>query len=231
MSAHVIASGKKPTRPLIPEDANCVCHLWVNGGSLVDTKGNTWIEAGAVPRVAASQIFGGSIAFEGLGPFSLSDYFYSPSSDYLSVSSDFIMTWVFDDSSCVVSSWGDAVLLHHTPYPSSAGYWFGNQTNIPGHLWMYGAGFGATFSSDTPGVHVLSFGISGGSTRLAKWDNGTPAAPAGSGAPWQPTGVTAYLGNVGAVSSPWGGKLYEMYVTTTPASAGAMDAIHAAIMS
>lgn len=219
--------------PLLLDDANTACHLWVSNGVLVDTKGSVWNEVGACTRYSIADLgFGSGVQAEGVGNFSIANYFITPAgANFLNpATSGFILTII---SSGQLNNCG--VVLDHMS-PGSSGYDIANLTT------MYSGNWGYIGTAPAPGlpttVHVLSYAITSANSAMQKVDlNAAAVLTEQSGftlSNLTPPGSTkASLGRMLPTSDTqvYQGKFFELRLQNgvTPTTA-VLDAIHNSVM-
>lgn len=215
--------------PLLPDDANTVCHLWVSGGALIDTKGNAWSEVGSVPRSPKADLgLGTGLQAEGVGPFSASNYFITSGvADYLNppLATGFFVTTIFKGG------------LDVTPILDHIGYLIGWKMTGSGFVNAIGGTLNVPYAGDTGVARVVTAGIASGDAPFSKCDLGTTATGgiqfSNNLATMRGTGRQASLGrqlpDLGSGSFP--NKIYEVLVTTTTPTASIIDALHNSLMN
>lgn len=221
--------------PLLPDDANTVCHLWVDGGILKDTKGHSWVEIGSVPRVAKADIgFSTGVQAEGLGPFSSGNRFQTATvadASCFSISNTFTLTVIASIPNLTFSSY----LLSHTTGSGGPGLGVGVVTGA----WVVDCVTNSMFGSESLGVgtHIVSVGRRNGSTygqTKGDLDAGTWNAGNGFTMANLNQSVIAVLGGTEMTQWPYfhvfPGIFYELRLTTTDPGGGIMDATHNAVL-
>jgi hypothetical protein len=217
--------------PIIPDDGNTVAHIWVNGGTLIDTKGNTWASHGSVPFNAPATVFGRSV--EGIGPFSDSDYFtLGTGSDVIDFSGDFTATFI-------VAGLPPA---GNTRYffcnggmqgRGEGGYAVGANNSSAEWRVLMNEFSNSTYNSPpvSSSPNIISIGRSGG-FGFMKVGAGTELSISG----WVPS-VSTLVATIGRPSRvidngySWAGQVYEAHFSTSAWSSSAVTARHTAAMT
>lgn len=205
--------------PLMDDDANTVSHVYWDGRTIRDTKGNIWTENGLVPRVQDGS-FTVVPQTGGAGPYNATNN-YQSRLDLMEWTGDWSVTVVFK----ATISGGYQVII--SKYNSING-WYGAITPTGEVRTSIHDGSAKTVNSTTQitasAINVATFGRSGG-TMYARVNAGASNSLAGIGTM---TSAAAYPVRIGRYE-PAGvefvtGPIYEIISSTTPYS----DALHAA---
>lgn len=206
-------------------------HLWVRGGSAVDTKARTWSESGAVPRVARD-----SPRPEGLGPFATDAFLSSSTAGLLDLGTTESAT-VFAIVKVGASPAATEYVLHNKTTASVASAGVSMELSTTGTRVVCRAADGTGNAAPTSlastlapgGLYTLACTMtrSGGNVTVQPFVNGAASGAGAAAALGSVTGgASARLGLSAQTTGPFTGVVYELAVWKRALSPAEIAALH-----
>jgi hypothetical protein len=224
----VIGSGAWTSTPALDEDTGTVSHVYWNGTTLVDTKGNTWTTNGTPTQSLSPVIFRNG--FSATAQYGASNFWWSNGRNYILGTGSDVLDFAGDFTLVVI----------YSNYPPSdySSHIFSNSGAGDASGYRLTSSYDSTKKTDlivanTPtksilmpgeilGLNIICAGVSGttlmGRTNLGAWTTATGASSRVPG-----TDTPAIIGSLGANYPFTSGILYEfLAASTTPSDAACL---------
>lgn len=232
VTSSITVYGRNFNTPLITQDANMWEHVFIDGAAaFTSTLNNVWTQNGTVNKTAGTVNAPGFMEnFQSANYYSTASFAAGP---WLRITGAFMAVIIAQFPGALGSG---SIMDPFTNWNAGTQGWttqFNNLNTTPGWQWIPVGGSTPSGSNGIPASGsncVLFFGVDNAGVRYAGINNAlTGTQPSGTLTPASTTPIRIGNRETGANAGNWNGRIYEMYVTSTPFSSASIAAIYQGI--